>query len=144
MAEFATSIEIAASPEVVFDYLTTEAGLTAWMGQHASLDARPGGTFEVDIAGHPVRGRYLSVERPAKVVVSWGFAGSAVLPAGASTVEFRLTAIGAGTRVELTHSGLPETELAGHRDGWLHFVPRLAAVSAGGDPGFDHWRPQDD
>ena len=141
MAEYATSIEIAAPPEVVFEYLTTEAGMTAWMGQYASLDPRPGGAFAVDIAGYPVRGEYLSVEPPAKVVVSWGFAGSPVLPAGASTVEFRLTAIGAGTRVDLTHSGLPETELAGHRDGWLHFVPRLALAAAGADPGFDHWLP---
>ena len=51
MAEYATSIEIDAAPEVVFDYLTTEAGMTAWMGQHARLDPHPGGEFAVDIAG---------------------------------------------------------------------------------------------
>jgi uncharacterized protein YndB with AHSA1/START domain len=141
VAEYTASIAIAAAPEVVFEYLTTAAGLAAWMGEHAELDPRPGGVFAVDIAGHPVRGRYLRVEPPTRVVVSWGFAGSPALPAGASTVEFRLTPIERGTRVDLTHSGLPETELTGHRDGWQHFVPRLAVVASGGDPGTDDWRP---
>ena len=87
MAEYATSIEIDASPETVFEYLTTEAGLTAWMGQHAELDPRPGGDFAVDIAGHAVRGQYLHVEHPTRVVVSWGFADSPDLPAGTSRVS---------------------------------------------------------
>lgn len=51
MAEYRTSIEIEADPDTVFDYLTTEAGMTAWMGQSAALDPRPGGGFAVDIAG---------------------------------------------------------------------------------------------
>jgi uncharacterized protein YndB with AHSA1/START domain len=141
MAEFRDSIEIAASPETVFEYLTTNAGMTAWMGQYADLDPIPGGRFAVDIAGHPVRGRYLHVERPRRVVVSWGFAGSDDLPAGASTVEFRLTAVGDGTRVDLRHSDLPDTEVRGHADGWANFLPRLAVAGAGDDAGPDGWRP---
>jgi uncharacterized protein YndB with AHSA1/START domain len=141
VAEYATSIEIDASPDTVFDYLTTEAGMTAWMGQHAQLDPHPGGGFAVDIAGYAIRGEYLHVERPTRVVVSWGVAGSADLPAGASTVEFRLTAIERGTRVDLIHSGLPETELEGHADGWAHFLPRLRVAAPGGDAGPDDWRP---
>ncbi len=143
MAEYQASIEIDATPETVFRYLTTEAGITTWMGQHAELDPQPGGGFAVDIAGHPVRGQYLHVEPPTRVVVSWGFAGSVDLPPGASTVEFRLTALGRGTRVELTHSGLPEPALAGHVDGWTHFLPRLGVAAPGGDPGRDHWRAND-
>lgn len=141
VAEYTTSIEIDASPATVFDYLTTEAGITAWMGQHAELDPQPGGGFAVDIAGHAVRGRYLHVEPPTRVVVSWGVAGSVDLPAGASTIEFRLTAIERGTRVDLTHSDLPETELAGHAAGWEHFLPRLRIAAPGGNAGPDHWQP---
>ena len=141
MAEYQTSIEIAAPPETVFDYLTTEAGMTAWMGQHAELEPHPTGLFAVDIAGFPIRGRYLRVERPTRVVVSWGVTGSEDMPAGASTVEFRLTATLSGTRVDLVHAGLPETGLAGHADGWEHFLPRLAVAAAGGDAGPDLWRP---
>ncbi|MGC4192053.1 MAG: SRPBCC domain-containing protein [Thermomicrobiales bacterium] len=141
MAEFRDSIEIAAPPETVFAYLTTNAGMTAWMGQHADLDPQPGGRFAVDIAGYPVRGHYLQVDYPHRVIVSWGFAGSEDLPAGASTVEFRLTATGDGTRVELIHSGLPEPEVRGHAHGWAHFLPRLAVAGGGEDAGPDDWRP---
>ncbi|WP_236968926.1 SRPBCC family protein [Microbacterium aurantiacum] len=141
MAEFGDSIEIAAAPEAVFEYLVTNEGMTAWMGQYADLDPTPGGQFAVNIAGHPVRGKYLRVERPTRVMVSWGFAGSEDLPAGASTVDFRLTRIASGTRVDLRHSDLPEAEVRGHADGWTNFLPRLAAVGAGVEVGPDHWQP---
>lgn len=141
MAEFEDAIEIAAPPETVFRYLTTNEGMTAWMGQSARLDPRIGGRFAVDIAGHPVRGEYLLVDPPRRIVVSWGFAGSEHLPAGSSTVEFRLSALPGGTRVQLRHSGLPDPELPGHADGWANFLPRLATAAAGHDPGPDRWRP---
>ena len=48
MAEYRTSIDIDASPERVFDFLVTDAGMTSWMGQWASLDPVPGGQFAVD------------------------------------------------------------------------------------------------
>lgn len=141
MAEYAASIEIDAPPATVFDYLITEEGMTAWMGQHAELDPHPGGGFAVDIAGHAIRGQYLHVESPTRVVVSWGITGSADLPAGASTVEFRLTAIERGTRVDLLHTDLPETALAGHTDGWKHFLPRLSIAARGQGAGQDLWQP---
>ena len=34
-----------------------------WMGQHATLAPVPGGVFEIDINGVPVRGRYLEIGR---------------------------------------------------------------------------------
>lgn len=141
MAEFRDHIEIQAPPEAVFEHLVTEEGLTAWMGHRADLDPTPGGRFAVDIAGHPVRGEFLHLEPPHRVVVTWGFAGSEALPTGASTVEFRLTATASGTRVDLRHCDLPEPEVPGHAHGWANFLPRLAIVGAGGDPGPDPWRP---
>lgn len=141
MAEYATSIEIEASPEEVFEYLVTPDGMTAWMGQRADLDPCPDGAFDVDIAGSPIRGRYLEVERPHRVVVSWGVAGSATFPPGASRVSFTLTATARGTRVDLVHSGLPDLMVAGHADGWAHFLPRLLTVAEGGVAGDDSWTP---
>jgi uncharacterized protein YndB with AHSA1/START domain len=144
MAEHRSTIEIQADPETIFDFLVTEAGMTAWMGQHAELDPRAGGVFAVDIAGYPIRGTYLEVDRPRRVKVSWGMAGSEALPPGASEVELTLTPTATGTRVDLHHSGLPTTEVPGHADGWTHFLPRLAIAGAGGDPGPDSWTPLPD
>jgi uncharacterized protein YndB with AHSA1/START domain len=132
--EFATSIDIEASPEIVFEHLVTREGMLAWIGQHAELDATPGGVFAVDIGGNPIRGEYVEVDPPKVVVVTWGVLGNELLPAGSSRVEFRLTPIATGTRLELTHSGLPDVEVPKHAEGWEYFVPRLAeaAVAAAG------------
>jgi uncharacterized protein YndB with AHSA1/START domain len=143
MAEFATSIDIDAAPEFVFGFLTTNAGMTAWMGQWAELDAQPGGQFAVDIFGSPVRGEFLEVDPPHRVVVSWGYAGSEDLPPGHSRVAFTLTPIDTGTRVDLLHSDLPERHAPGHARGWQYFVERLATVGSGVDPGPDTWSPGD-
>jgi uncharacterized protein YndB with AHSA1/START domain len=141
MAEYSTSIEIRAACDVVFDYLVTESGMTAWMGQHATLEPHPGGAFEVDIAGSAIRGHYLEIVRPHRVVVSWGVAGSADFPAGMSRVTFTLTPTTVGTRVDLLHSGLPELRVAGHTDGWAHFLSRLASHAEGGPFVIDEWMP---
>ena len=129
MPDLTTSIDIEAPPEVVFAHLVTPEGMLAWMGQHAELDARPGGVFAVDIEGTPVRGEYLEVDPPHVVVVSWGVPGNEVLPAGSSRVEFRLTPIATGTRLDLTHTGLPTAEQPKHATGWAHFLPRLAQAA---------------
>lgn len=141
MAEHTSSIEIEARPATVFEYLVTPAGMTAWMGQRAVLTPHPGGAFEVDIAGSPIRGEYLEVTPPHRVVVSWGVAGSDELPPGASTVTFSLSATERGTRVEVVHSDLPDVQVPGHADGWAHFLPRLVTVAQGGDAGDDDWMP---
>ncbi|MGO1509430.1 MAG: SRPBCC family protein [Actinomycetaceae bacterium] len=143
MAEHRSSVEIAAGPDAVFDHLVTADGMTAWMGTHAELDARVGGRFAVDVAGHPVRGTFLVVDRPRRVVVTWGFAGSADLPPGTSRVSFTLTPTRSGTRVDLVHGDLPDLDVPGHAAGWAHFTERLARAAAGTDPGPDRWRPED-
>lgn len=141
MADYSTSIEIHATPEEIFDYLVTAAGMTAWMGEHATLEPHVGGAFQVDIGGSPIRGQYLEVVRPHRVVVSWGVAGSDEFPSGASRVSFTLSPTAEGTRVDLLHSALPELRVAGHVDGWAHFLPRLALVAEGEPLPVDQWIP---
>ncbi len=141
MAEYSTSIEIHATPQEVFDYLVTPSGLTTWMGEHATLEPHVGGVFQVDIAGSPIRGHYLEVVPPYRVVVSWGVSGSDEFPSGISRVSFTLTPTAQGTYVELLHSDLPELHLAGHADGWTHFLPRLASAAQKEPLPVDRWIP---
>ncbi len=134
-----SDVWIAASPARVFRYFVEPEALLRWMGDYAKLDARPGGEFAADINGVAVRGEYLELDPPNHLVISWGFAGSDVLPPGASRVEVNLTADGEGTRVALTHSGLPAEQADRHDVGWRHFLDRLAIAASGGDPGPDPW-----
>src|SRR6266852_5138753 len=135
MADFSTSISIEAPPEVVFAHLVSEEGMVAWMGQHATLQPEPGGTFAVDINGVLVRGEYLEVEPPHRVVVSWGMEGSADLPPGSSRVEFRLMPSATGTILKVIHTGLPETRSKTHAAGWANYLARLRMAARGMNPG---------
>ena len=141
MAEHRSSVEIAAAPDRVFDYLITADGITAWMGDWARVEPTPGGEFSVNIAGYGARGIFLEVDRPRRVIVSWGFEGSLTLPPGSSTVSFELSATARGTHVEVVHTDLPEGEVAGHIDGWEHFIARLAGAVTGHTLPVDDWAP---
>ena len=142
MAEYSTELEIEATPEEVFRYLTDPKAMVQWMGQSAVLEPEPDGRFEVDVNGVPIRGRYLEVDPPRRLVVSWGAEGNEVLPPGSTRREFTLTPIRNGTQLRLVHSELPEPEAPKHAEGWTHFLERLRGVAAGGDVGPDDWLPE--
>jgi uncharacterized protein YndB with AHSA1/START domain len=136
---FNASVRIDAPPAAVFPYLTDPALIVRWMGDWAELDPTAGGKFLLDINGVPIRGEYLVVEPPRRLVFTWGAAGSEVLPPGCSTVEIVLHPDGDGTRLELAHRDLPHDELDRHQTGWGHFLSRLTIAGAGGNPGSDPW-----
>jgi uncharacterized protein YndB with AHSA1/START domain len=139
---YSAALRIAAKPEDVFPYLTDATLMVRWMGDWAEIDATPGGRLLVDITGVPIRGRFVVVEPPHRVVFTWGAAGSDVLPPGSTTVEITLRADGDETVLELVHRDLPAEELPKHDAGWPHFLDRLAIAAGGGDPGPDPWAQQ--
>lgn len=136
---FTTAIRIGATPDEVFPYLTDASLMVRWMGDWADLQPDRGGKFVVDINGVPIRGHYVAVEPPHRVVFTWGAAGNDTLPPGSTTVEITLRPDGGETVVELVHRGLPPEELARHRVGWGHFLDRLVVAAGGGDVGPDPW-----
>jgi uncharacterized protein YndB with AHSA1/START domain len=76
-----------------------------------------------------IRGHYVELDPPHRLVVSWGYAGSEELPPGASTVEVCLVRDGTGTRVHLEHRDLPAPEEPGYATGWTYYLAHLAAAS---------------
>jgi uncharacterized protein YndB with AHSA1/START domain len=129
---------IAASPAVVYRYLTESTGWTQWQGVDATIDARPGGLFVLAMAdGSLARGEFVDLEPDRRVVFSWGWVDHPGLPPGSSTVEIELIAEGRSTRLRLTHHGLPPDEWRLHAAGWDHYLPRLAAAATGHPPGPD-------
>jgi uncharacterized protein YndB with AHSA1/START domain len=141
MAEsYRGSIHIDAEPEVVFDYFTQPDALVRWMGDYAILEPRPGGQFTLILGGRTVQGRYVSLEPPHRLVITWGRQGSATFPPGSSTLEVTLAAEAGGTRVTVVHTGLPASETHRHVLGWELYLDRLAVVAAGGQVA-DHGVP---
>jgi uncharacterized protein YndB with AHSA1/START domain len=118
-------LHIDAPPEDVFDCFCDANALVTWMGEWATIEAWPGGAFAVDIDDMEVRGEFKVVDRPRRLVFSWGFGGSDV-PPGASEVEVTLVADQGGTNLSLVHRHLPPSERPRHQFGWSQFLPVLA------------------
>jgi uncharacterized protein YndB with AHSA1/START domain len=106
-----------------------------WIGEWADLRPEPGGTFALDLSKTPVRGEYVEVAPPRRVVFTWGVAGKDSLPPGSTTVEIVLTADGPDTIVELFHHDLPAEELDSHLKGWTAMLDRLVRVTRRGPSG---------
>lgn len=127
---FECSIDIDAPPATVFRYFVDPTAMVKWIGDYAVIDARPDGEFTLDIEGIPVRGRYIDLLEPERIVVSWGHAGSRTMPPGSTEVEFTLTPTPTGTRVTVAHRRLPDEHAASHRVGWPMFLERLRDAAA--------------
>jgi uncharacterized protein YndB with AHSA1/START domain len=137
-------VRIDASPETVFTFFTEPDKLTRWLASEATLDPRPGG---INHQTHPgdtenprgpyyMRGEFVEVAFPSRVVFTWGFENADVgVEPGQSTVEVTLAPDGNGTRLRLVHRDLPESERAPHDGGWEEMLSRLAIAATGGDPG---------
>lgn len=132
--------DVAAPPEVVFTFFTSAERWMLWQGTAAEIDPRPGGILRVNVRGDGyASGEFVEVEPPHRLVFTWGWElPDSPVPPGSTTVEVRLEPTEMGTRMVLTHRGLPGAEQVRlHRDGWEHYTARCAEVAGGDDPGPD-------
>jgi uncharacterized protein YndB with AHSA1/START domain len=129
---------IDAPPAVVYSYLTESEKWVRWQGTKAVLVPEPGGRFALEMAtGSSALGEFVELEPDRRVVFTWGWEGHPEVPPGSTIVEIDLAAEGTGTRLTLTHRGLPPEEIAIHTSGWAHYTTRLVLLAEGGDPGPD-------
>jgi uncharacterized protein YndB with AHSA1/START domain len=136
-------LSIAASPDTVWEFLVDPEKATRWMGRSASMDARPGGEYRVEvISGNVASGEFVEVDPPHRLVWTWGWepgSPSKVGP-GSTTIEVELVPEGDGTLLKFAHVGLPDPEAAQmHAHGWDHYLERLEISARGDDPGRDAW-----
>jgi uncharacterized protein YndB with AHSA1/START domain len=83
--------------------------------------------------GAVVSGRFVAIERPSRVVFTYGWEdGPLDVPPGSTRVEIALEEHGGATQLRLVHRELPSGVVDEHRHGWRWFLGRLAARAAGG------------
>jgi uncharacterized protein YndB with AHSA1/START domain len=129
-------IHIRATPETVFEFFTDPGKLTRWLAAEATLDPRPGGVCHQEHASedgsgrtYHMRGEFLEVSPPERVVFTWGFTDPDVgVPPGSSVVDVTLTPDGGGTRLRLEHRDLPVPAIESHAGGWTGMLERLATA----------------
>jgi uncharacterized protein YndB with AHSA1/START domain len=116
---FTTSVRIEAPPDEVFPYLTDAALMIRWMGDWADLAAKPGGVFAVDIAGVRIRGEYVVVEAPNRLVFTWGAPGN-----DTSSLAWRLP--GPAATLAPIRGLAPDADVADPPDSMSHGLLTLA------------------
>jgi uncharacterized protein YndB with AHSA1/START domain len=127
------TVEIAHPPARVWAALTTAEGLSAWFGQEAGIDLRPGGSAWMKWdSGDTADMRVERVEEPTVFGFTWHIFG---LPDGdprRTYVEFTLEPTDAGTRLTVIESGfaqLPEDAYRkaydGNTEGWASELGEL-------------------
>ena len=137
------TLAIDASPETVWEFFVDPERAKRWMGIDMDLDPQPGGVYRCQvIPGNTALGEFVEVDRPNRIVFTWGWDGNANEPPGSSTVEIELTPVEGGTNVRFQHQLVTAEAAASHKVGWDHYLPRLEIAAAGGEPGPDPWVTQ--
>jgi uncharacterized protein YndB with AHSA1/START domain len=131
-------IYIECRPETLFTFFTDPEKMVRWMGSHILLEPKIGGKYRIDVNGSDIAlGEYVELVPNEKIVMTFGWERSKMVPPGSSTLEFRLTPKNNGTVLVLTHYDLPVEEIPSHQEGWAHYMTRLQTLAEGQDPGID-------
>jgi uncharacterized protein YndB with AHSA1/START domain len=128
------SVDLAQPPAQVWAALTTPDGLSAWFGDQATIDLRPGGAAGMTFrSGLRVDMRVERVEEPAVFGFTWRVPDLPSDDPRRTYVEFTLEALGAGTRLRVVETGfaqLPDdsrrTTYDSHAEGWASELGELA------------------
>ncbi len=133
---------IAASPDRVWEAITQEEHLGTWFGDAgADVDLRPGGKLSLHWNEHGTVHAVIEVVEPTeRFVFRWaGPTSPDPTPGNATTVEFRLSPEGGGTRLTVVERGfgelaVSEDERAAYVDdntqGWRDELDELRAYLA--------------
>jgi activator of HSP90 ATPase len=105
-------VDIAASPDQVYQALLDARRFSAFTGAPAEIDASPGGAFSC--FGGVIIGRNVELLPNRRIVQAWRVA---MWPDGRySIVTFELEPLGSGTRLVMDHSGFAD-EVRAHLTG---------------------------
>jgi uncharacterized protein YndB with AHSA1/START domain len=139
-------IHVEATPQVVYEVITTPGHLREWWPDEAELEPVPGGTGVItfgDAASPGAQVAQITVveaDPPRRFSFRWVYdEGESATPTNSLLVTFELTASGTGTLLRFTETGFREKGWEGavleeayaeHVAGWEHFLPRLVSYVA--------------
>jgi len=127
------TIRLGRPPHDVWAALTTAAGLSAWFGERATIDLRPGGAASMTFAGGTiVEMRVERVEEPTVFAYTWRLPDLPEEDPRRTYVEFTLEPDGAGTLLRVSETGFAQLPLDtraetydSHHEGWARELAEL-------------------
>ncbi len=141
--EFASierEVYVEASPDIVFEVVSSPEHIKGWWPDEAEYEARPGSSGhiafgDVNDGGHLAAFTVIDVDPPRMFTFRWTHPmGVSAAEGNSLLVTFALTPSGTGTLVKMTETGFREMgwELAvlqatynDHINGWNFYMPRL-------------------
>jgi uncharacterized protein YndB with AHSA1/START domain len=120
------TVRLARPPREVWPALTTAEGLSAWFGEQATIDLRPGGSASMTFpGGTTVEMRVERIEEPNVFAYTWRLPNLPDDDPRRTYVEFTLEPNGVGTVLRVTESGFAQLPLDtrsdtldSHNEGW--------------------------
>lgn len=113
--KFTVATEFSATPREVFRAWMSSAGHAAMTGSAAKIDPRVGGNFSA-WDGY-ISGKTLELKPDSRIVQSWRTTEFAHKDPD-SRIEVMLEAVKGGTKLTLTHSGIPDGQADSYESGW--------------------------
>lgn len=138
-------IYVEASPEVVFEVVSSPDHLKQWWPDDARYDVVPGSAGQIvfgdcDAGGTVVAFTVVDARAPEMFAFRWTHPADQVAVGGNSLlVTFELTPSGAGTLLKMTETGFRELgweaavleqQYQDHVSGWDFYLPRLVSYVA--------------
>ncbi len=146
-ASIEREIHIDASPEVVFEVISSPGHIREWWNADAQLEPVAGATGELawddgdTPRAHVTPLTVVDAEPPRRFSFRWAYpADEALAPANALLVTFELVPSGSGTTLRLTETGfreqgwdaaILEAQYRDHSNGWDTYVRRIAEYVSG-------------
>ena len=138
-------IHVQASPEVVYEVISTPEHLEEWWPDEAQLEPVPGGTGVISFGdrstpeANVVPLTVVEADPPRRFSFRWAYdEGDAATSSNSLLVTFDLVPSGAGTLLRFKEAGFREKgweaavleeQYLDHVAGWDHFLPRLVAYA---------------
>jgi len=128
------TIRLRRPPSEVWPALTTAEGLSAWFGERATIDLRPGGAASMTFAGGmTVEMRVERVEEPTVFGYTWRLPDVPDDDPRRTYVEFTLQPEQSGTLLRVVETGFAQLPLEtrratydSHSEGWSRELTELA------------------
>jgi uncharacterized protein YndB with AHSA1/START domain len=133
-------IRVEATPEVVYEVVSSPEHLCAWWPDEVDLDPKPGATgtvtFRQDNGKMVEPLTVVEADPPRRFSFRWAYTDEPATAENSVLVTFDLIPADGGTLLRFAETGYDEADksddlLADHTSGWDYFIPRITPYAEG-------------